>query len=223
MSELGEGERSREHTANEPRVEQSKQRGTPKGIPFTFLPESQARNTEGRKGEAYLSEVYLRVIDNLQQMLQEAIHRQETSEQERGVENTLLMVNLGLQAIAYDHLGPKGQADFKDELFSLIKSQDWDRAIQPVSDTMRLWKNNFELTVTQGKILQRIAEGLNLTYDPGGEYDIAKRSFNYEALLQRPITKHPDDPVEYKPHYDSEIKAYLHKQTKNKPSVPSRE
>lgn len=151
--------------------------------------------------------MYLRVIDNLQQILQEATYRQETSEQERGVENTLLMVCLGLEAIAYDHLGPKGQADFKDELFSLMKSQDW--SVQPVSPTMRIWQNSFELTVTQGKFLQRIAEGLNLTYDPGGQYDIAKRTFNYDALLQRPITKRPNDPVEYKPHFDSEIKAYL--------------
>lgn len=182
--------------------------GAPKGIPFTFLTERQAGNTEGRRGEAYSPEVYLSVIDNLQQILQEAIHRQETSEQERGVENTLLMVNLGLQAVAYDHLGPKGQADFKDELFSLMKSQkDWQ--VQPVSETMKLWENNFELTITQGKILQRIAEGLDLTYDPGGEKDISKRTFKYVDLLQRPIIKRLNDPVEYKPHFDSEIKAYL--------------
>jgi hypothetical protein len=208
MSEIGEGERSRELTANEHHEEPSKQHGAPKGIPFTFLTERQAGTTEGQTEEAYPPEMYLRVIDNLQQILQEAIHRQETSEQERGVENTLLMVNLGLQAIAYNHLGAKGQADFKDELFSLIKSQkDW--SVQPISETMRFYKGNFELTVTQGKLLQRIAEGLNLTYDPGGEFDIAKRSFNYDALLQRPITKRPNDSQEYKPHYDSEIKAYL--------------
>ncbi len=208
MSESqGEASPSRELTVNEPHQEQSKQRGVPKGIPFTYLTESQERRKGGPEGEAYPPEVYLRVIDNLQQILQEATYRQETSEQERGVENTLLMVCLGLEAIAYDHLGPKGQADFKDELFSLMKSQDW--SVQPVSPTMRIWQNSFELTVTQGKFLQRIAEGLNLTYDPGGQYDIAKRTFNYDALLQRLITKRPNDPVEYKPHFDSEIKAYL--------------
>lgn len=122
------------------------------------------------------------------------------------------MINLGLQAVAYDHLGPKGQADFKDELFSLIKSQDW--AVQPVSPTMKLWQNSFELMLTQGKLLQRIAEGLNLTYDPGDKFDIAKRIFNYDEILQRQITSRPNDPVEYKPHFDSEIKAYL--QTKKK-------
>jgi hypothetical protein len=208
----GEARPNRELTANEPHDEQSKQRGEQKGIPFTFLAEGQAGNTEGRKGEAYSPEVYLHVIDNLQQILQEAIQRQETSEQERGVENTLLMVNLGLQAVAYDHLSAEGQAGFKDELFSLIKSQDWQ--VQPVSDTMKLYQNNFELTLTQGKILQKVAEGLNLLYDPGGEYDIAKRTFNYTDILQRPITKRPNDPMEYKPHFDSEIKAYL--QTKKK-------
>jgi hypothetical protein len=198
---------NRELTANERHEEQSKQRGAQKGIPFTFLTESQTGNTEERKGEAYSPEVYLRVIDNLQQIYQEAIHRQETSEQERGVENSLLMVNLGLQAVAYDHLSAEGQAGFKDELFSLIKSQDWQ--VQPVSPTMRLWQNNFALTVTQGKLLQKIAEGLNLTYDPGGQYDLPKRTFNYVDILQRPIIKHPNNPVEYKPHFDSEIKAYL--------------
>jgi hypothetical protein len=199
---------NRELTANKPHDEQSIQRGAPRGIPFTFLTESQAGNTEGRKGETYLPEVYLRVIGNLKQIFFEANPTQQTNEQERGVNNILFMLSLGLQAIAYDHLGAKGQADFKDGLFSVIKSQkDW--AVQPVSPTMRLWQNSFELTVTQGKILQRIAEGLNLTYDPGGENDIAKRTFNYDALLQRPITKHPNDLVEYKPHFDSEIKAYL--------------
>jgi hypothetical protein len=208
MSESqGEASPNRELTANERHEKQSIQSGAPKGIPFTFLPDSQAGNTEGRKGEPYSSEVYLRVIDNLQQILQEAIYRQETSEQERGVENTLLMVNLGLQAVAYDHLSAEGQAGFKDELFSLIKSQDWQ--VQPASDTMKLWQNSFELTLTQGKLLHRIAEGLNLTYDPGGQYDIPKRTFNYHDILQRPITKRPNDPVEYKPHFDSEIKAYL--------------
>lgn len=202
MSELGE------LTANEHHKEQSKpEHGAPKGIPLTFPAEHQAGNTEGKKGEPYSSEVYLRVIDNLQQILQEAIQRQETSEQERGVENTLLMVNLGLQAVAYDHLGPEGQVDFKDELFSLIKGQNW--TVQPVSPTMGLWENSFELTATQGKMLQRIAEGLDLTYDPGGQYDSPKRTFNYDAILQRPITTHPNDPAKYKPHYDSEIKAYL--------------
>jgi hypothetical protein len=202
MSEIGEGER-RGLTVKE----QSKQRNEPKGIPFTFLAENQAGTTEGRKGEAYSPEVYLRVIDNLEQIFFEASHRQETSEQERGINNTLLMVSLGLQAIAYDHLGPEGQANFKDGLFSTIKSQTWE--VQPVSPTMRVWENSFELTPTQGRLLQRIAEGLNLSYDPGGEDDVAKRSFSYNDILQRPITKHPDNPEEYKPHYDSEIKAYL--------------
>lgn len=208
MSEGHEGEISRKLTTNEHQEGQSKRSGAPKGIPFTFLTERQAGNTEGRKGETYSPDVYLRVIDNLKQITLEAIHRQETSEQEKGVENSLLMVNLGLQAIAYDYLGAEAQADYKDELFSLIKSQkDWK--VQPISQTMRLWENSFELTQTQGKLLQRIAEGLNLTYDPGGEYDIPKRTFNYTDILQRPITRHPNDPVEYKPHYDSEIKAYL--------------
>lgn len=126
------------------------------------------------------------------------------------------MVNLGLEAIAYDHLDPKGQADFKDELFSLMKSQkDW--SVQPVSPTMRLWENSFELTLTQGKLLQRIAEGLNLTFDPGGQYDIPKRTFNYHDILQRPIKKQPNDPVEYKPHFDSEITAYLQAKPKQLP------
>jgi hypothetical protein len=74
---------------------------------------------------------------------------------------------------------------------------------------MRVWQHSFELTVTQGKILQRIAEGLSLTYDPGGEYDIAKRTFNYNEILQRPITKRPVNAVDYRPHYDSGINAYL--------------
>jgi hypothetical protein len=142
-----------------------------------------------------------------------SLHRHETNEQEKGVENTLLMVTLGLQAVAYDHLGPKGQADFKDGLFSLIKSQELSNwPVQPVNQTMRLYKNSFELTVTQGKLLQRIAEGLNLTYDPGNEYNIARRTFSYDAILQRPITKEPE---EYKPHYDSEIKAYLQAKKNN--------
>jgi hypothetical protein len=208
----GEASPSREFTVNKPHEELSKQRGAPKGIPFTFLTESQSGKTEGRKGETYSPEVYLRVVDNLRQIFLEANPIQETIEQERGVNNTLLMVCLGLQAIAYDHLGPEGQAYFKDELFSLIKSQDW--SVQPISRTMRLWQNSFELTVTQGKLLQRIAEGLNLTYDPGGQYDIHKRTFNYDTILQRPITKDPNDPVEYKPLSDREIKAYL--QTKKK-------
>lgn len=209
MSEShGEASPNRELTANERHEEQSKQRGAPRGIPFTFLTESQAGNTEGRKGETYLPEVYLRVIDNLKQIFFEANPIQQTNEQERGVNNTLFMLSLGLQAIAYDHLGAKDQADFKDGLFSVIKSQkDW--AVQPVSPTMKLWQYSFELTVTQGKLLQRIAEGLNLTYDPGGEYDIPKRTFKYDDILQRPITMRPNDPVDYKPHFDSEIKAYL--------------
>lgn len=190
------------------------QRGEQKGISFTSLTESQAGNPEGRKGEVYSPEVYLTVIDNLQQIILEANPKQQTEEQERGVNNTLLMVNLGLQAVAYDHLGAEGQADFKDELFSLIKSQDW--IVQPVSPTMKLWENSFELTLTQGKLLQRIAEVLNLTYDPGGKYDTPKRTFNYDAILQRPITKHPNDPVQYKPLFDSEIKTYLQAKKNNR-------
>jgi hypothetical protein len=162
---------------------------------------------EGRGNTPYPPEAYLRVIDNLRQIFFEAKPIQQTNEQERGVNNTLFMVCLGLQLIAYDHLGPEGQVNFKGDLFSIIKSQDW--AVQPVSPTMKLWQNSFELTVTQGKLLQRIAEGLNLTYDPGGQYDIAKRTFNYDAILQRPITKHPNDAIEHKPLLDSEIKAYL--------------
>lgn len=211
MSEIGEGEQPRELRAKE----QLTRSNEPKGIPFTFLPERQAGNTEGRKGEPYPSEVYLRAIDNLRQIYLEANPIQQTLEEERGVNNTLFMVCLGLQAIAYDHLGPKGQVYFKDELFSLMKSQkDWE--VQPISETMRFWKNSFELTLTQGKILQRIAEGLNLTYDPGGEHDVAKRSFNYDALLHRPIIKHPNDPSEYKPLFDNEIKAYLQTKQNNR-------
>jgi hypothetical protein len=180
----------------------------PKGIPFSFLPESKTGNTEWRPGGAYPPEVYLRVIHNLEQIAFEGYHTPQTNEQELGVNNTLLMLSLGLQTISYDHLGPKGQVSFKDYLFRTIKSQkDWK--VQPINPTMRLWENSFELTLTQGKLLQRIAEGLNLSYDPGGEYDVAKRTFNYVDVLQRPVTKHPDDPEEYKPHYDSEIKAYL--------------
>jgi hypothetical protein len=204
MSELAEGEQPRQFEAKE----QLTRSNEPKGIPFTFLPESQAAKTEERRGEGYPSEVYLRVIDNLRQVYLEANPIQQTLEEERGVNNTLFMVCLGLQAIAYDHLGPKGQAYFKDELFSLMKSQkDWE--VQPISETMRLWENSFELTPTQGRLLQRIAEGLNLTYDPGGEHDTAKRSFSYDALLQRPTTQHPNDSNEYKPLFDNEIKAYL--------------
>jgi len=114
MSEIGEGEQSRGHTAKEP----SKQPNEPQGIPFTFLLENKPGNTEGRKGEPYSSEMYLRVIDNLKQIVLDDINRPEASEHERGVAYTLLMVNLGLQAVAYDHLGAKGQVDFKDDLFN---------------------------------------------------------------------------------------------------------
>jgi hypothetical protein len=207
MSEVGEGER-RALTAKE----QSTHPTEPKGIPFTFLTESKAEHREGREGEAYPPDVYRRVIHNLEQIAFEGYHTPQTNEQELGVSNTLLMLSLGLQAIAYDHLGPEGQVNFKDVLFRMIKSQDWK--IQPTNPTMRLWENSFELTRTQAKLLQRIAEGLNLTYDPGGQYDTPKRTFNYVDILQRPITKYPDDPYEYKPHYDNGIKAYLQSRKK---------
>jgi hypothetical protein len=204
MSEFEEGEQSRKLTERE----QSTRSTEPKGIPFTFLPESQSGNTEGQEKEGYPPEVYLRVIHNLEQIAFEGYHSPQTNDQEMGVNNTLLMLSLGLQAVAYDHLGPEGQVNFKDYLFRTIKSQeDWE--IQPINPTIQLYQNSFELTPTQGKLLQRIAEGLNLTYDPGNEYNIARRTFSYDSILKRPIAKDPDDPEEYKPHYDSEIKAYL--------------
>jgi hypothetical protein len=73
MSEIGEGEQPRQLRAKG----QSAQSNEPRGIPFTFLTGRQAENTEGRKGEAYPPEVYLRVIDSLEQIFFEASHRQE--------------------------------------------------------------------------------------------------------------------------------------------------
>ncbi len=114
------------------------------------------------------------------------------------------MVSEGFKAVAYDYLDSGFQCQLKRHFERNLKNT-WGevKTDTPFDEFRREFKDRFELTYEQAKILQKIVERLNLSYDPGGREmtpeNLAKRTFYGEDYLLRPVKHdvHPHPPDDY--------------------------
>jgi hypothetical protein len=146
----------------------------------------------------------------------------------RGDKDDVVMVAEGFRAVAYDHLSGYNQAALQDQFYEDAAGGGY--LGYPVEERFsahqRRYRDRFELTYPQALAVQKVMRYLGEDYDPGGEQptpeNLAKRTFDYEAFLGRPIRKdYPDqdDALMAKPEHAREIAAYV-RAKKTQPRTP---